>query len=354
MKKEHTIKDIAKALGVSIGTVDRALNNRGRISKETRKKVLEMADKIGYKPNRIARTLVLQRNIRIAAILPTIPEYFFGKIEDGIKNAARELKDFGIEVVYYYSKAVNEFLPQIELFKNVIQTKYDGILIIPTNANLLKPYVDAAVEALTPVVTLNNDVPQSKRLCFVGEDSIKAGKTAAELMGKFLNNEGKVAILSGFLQATALKRRYEGFEEVIHQNYPGIELIGPYEYSEDMCEAYEITKELLLKNIDLKGIFLTSTTGLVPAANAILDSKREKFVKIIGFDINEQIQVMMREDIIYSTIYQDPYAQGYYSLRILSKYIIDGLEPQQEYLYTKSEILLKENSNNEAYPLYMY
>ena len=354
MQKRHTTKDIASLLGISRGTVDRALHNRGRISDETKNKVLETAKNIGYKPNRLARTLVLQRNIRIAAILPTIPEYFFSKIEDGIKDAERELKDFGVGVSYYHTKAVNDAVGQIELFQEIVQEKCDGILIIPANPLLLKPHVDAAVLAGIPVVTLNNDVHLSKRLCFVGEDSIRAGKIAAELMGKFTAKKGKVAILSGFSQASSLRERYEGFQEVMSKYYPEIEVIGPYEYFEDVNEAYEVTKRLAMDHADLTGIFLTTTTGLESAANAILDVGKEKVVRIIGFDINDNIEEMMKRNVIYATIYQDPHAQGYYSLRILSKYISDGLEPKEEYLFTRLGVLLKEKSNDDGYPLYMY
>lgn len=354
MQKRHTTKDIASLLGISRGTVDRALHNRGRISEETKKKVLETAQDIGYKPNRLARTLVLQRNVRIAAILPTIPEYFFSKIEDGIKDAERELKDFGVSVSYYHTKAVNDAVGQIELFQDVVEEKYDGILIIPANPLLLKPHVDTAAQAEIPVVTLNNDVPFSKRLCFIGEDSMRAGKIAAELMGKFTAQAGKVAILSGFSQASSLRERYEGFQEVLGKYYPEIELIGPYEYFEDVTEAYEITKRLALDHADLTGIFLTTTTGLESAANAILDVGMEKKVKIIGFDINDNIEKMMKNNVIHATIYQDPHAQGYYSLRILSRYIADGLEPKEEYLYTRLGVLLKEKSNDDGYPLYKY
>jgi LacI family transcriptional regulator len=297
---------------------------------------------------------VLQRNVRLAALLPTIPEYFFSKIEDGIKDAEKELKDFGVNVSYYHTKAVNDAMAQIAFFEKVIEKKYDGILIIPANPLLLQPHVDAAVQANIPVVTLNNDVPMSRRLCFVGEDSICAGKVAAELMGKFTSSRGKVAILSGFSQASSLHERYEGFQEVMAAQYPNIEVIGPYEYFENVTEAYEITKRLALDHPDLTGIFLTTTTGLESAANAITDAGKEDNVKIIGFDINAHIEKMMKQNVIHATIYQDPYGQGYYSLRILSKYIMDGIEPDTKHLYTRLGVLLKEKLNDDGYPLYKY
>ena len=354
MQKRITSKDIANLLGISRGTVDRALNNRGRISAETKKKVLDKAKEIGYKPNKIAQTLVLQRNMRLAALLPTIPEYFFSKIEDGIKGAEKELKDFGVNVSYYHTKAVNDAMAQISVFEEIIKKGYDGILIIPANPLLLQPHVDAAVQADIPVVTLNNDVPLSKRLCFVGEDSIRAGRVAAELMGKFTGDKGKVAILSGFFQASSLHERYEGFQNVMNEQYPGVEVIGPYEYFENVTEAYEVTKRLAQDHPDLNGIFLTTTTGLESAANAITDVGKENQVKIIGFDINQHIEKMMKRNVIHATIYQDPYGQGYYSLRILYKYILEGKEPDTKYLYTRLGVLLKEKMNDDGYPLYKY
>lgn len=354
MQKRITSKDIANLLGISRGTVDRALNNRGRISEETKKKVLDKAREIGYKPNKIAQTLVLQRDVRLAAILPTIPEYFFNKIEDGIRDAEKELKDYGVSVTYFHTKAVNDAMPQISLFEKILEKKYDGILIIPANPLLLQPHVDAAVQADIPVVTLNNDVPMSKRLCFVGEDSIRAGRVAGELMGKFTCSRGKVAILSGFSQASSLHERYEGFQKVLAEQYPGIEVIGPYEYFENITEAYETTKRLALDHPDLTGIFLTTTTGLESAANAIIDVGKEDKVKIIGFDINAHIENMMKQNVIHATIYQDPYGQGYYSLRILSKFIMDGKEPDTQFLYTRLGVLLKEKMNDDGYPLYKY
>jgi LacI family transcriptional regulator len=354
MQKRITSKDIANLLGISRGTVDRALNNRGRISEETKKKVLDMSQEIGYKPNRIARTLVLQRDVRLAALLPTIPEYFFSKIEDGIRDAERELKDFGISVTYYHTKAVNDAMAQISQFEKIIEKKYDGILIVPANPLLLQPHVDAAILAGIPVVTLNNDVPMSKRLCFVGEDSIRAGRVAAELMAKFTSSKGKVAILSGFSQASSLHERYDGFQEVMAEQYPDVEVIGPYEYFENVTEAYEITKRLAHDYPDLTGIFLTTTTGLESAANAITDVGKQNRVKIIGFDINAHIEKMMKSNVIHATIYQDPYGQGYYSLRILSKYVMDGMEPDTEFLYTRLGVLLKEKLDDDGYPLYKY
>jgi LacI family transcriptional regulator len=355
MQKRYTTKDIANVLGISRGTVDRALHNRGRIKKETKEKVLKIAEELGYKPNTLARTLALRKKVRIAVIMPKLPEYFFSKIENGIRDAARELKDYGVDIAYFYTKAINDTQRQIEIFEKTVSEEFDGILMVPANPVLLKPHIDSAVAEGIPTVVVNNDVPQSSRLCFVGEDSRRAGRIAAELTGKCIGGKGEVVILLGSLQATGACERAEGFRDKIAGSYPGIDIIGSYEYFEEKDEAYRITKELLHDHPGLRGIFLTTTTGMESAADAVIDCGEKDRAIVIGFDINDNIKDLMRKNVIYATICQDPHAQGYYSLRILSKYIIDNQLPKKEFLFTRLEILMYENSvDSEQYFLYRH
>ena len=83
------IKDIARALGVSIGTVDRALHDRAGINPLTRAKVLKMAQTVGYEPNTAARHLKLNKKLRISVHLPKHIAFFFSAIREGIEEAAR-------------------------------------------------------------------------------------------------------------------------------------------------------------------------------------------------------------------------------------------------------------------------
>ena len=79
------IRDIANALGTSIGTVDRALHGRSGVSARTKARVLRMAEQMGYKPNIAARSLKLNRSLRIAAVLPREIAAFFDPLRQGIQ-----------------------------------------------------------------------------------------------------------------------------------------------------------------------------------------------------------------------------------------------------------------------------
>src|SRR5437763_8911421 len=90
--KPTGIKEIAKALGVSIGTVDRALHQRPGISPMTRAKVLKMAQTMGYRPNLAARFLKSQRHLQISVQLPVEIATFFDPLREGIREAAALLQ----------------------------------------------------------------------------------------------------------------------------------------------------------------------------------------------------------------------------------------------------------------------
>jgi len=86
--KTAGIKDIAKALGISIGTVDRVLHERTGVSLKTKARVQQMAEQLGYKPNLAAQALKLNRRIEIAVVLPKQISHFFDPLRSGIRAAA--------------------------------------------------------------------------------------------------------------------------------------------------------------------------------------------------------------------------------------------------------------------------
>ena len=88
-----TIQTIARAARVSVGTVDRAINSRGRIKPDTKMQILRIAEELGYTPNKIASALGRQRKFKIGVLIPRYPAFFFQYLRMGIVKAAGELAD---------------------------------------------------------------------------------------------------------------------------------------------------------------------------------------------------------------------------------------------------------------------
>ena len=93
-----TIQTIARAARVSVGTVDRAINSRGRIKPDTKMQILRIAEELGYTPNKIASALGRQRKFKIGVLIPRYPAFFFQYLRMGIVKAAGELADYGVIV----------------------------------------------------------------------------------------------------------------------------------------------------------------------------------------------------------------------------------------------------------------
>ena len=95
-----TLKDLAKASGVSIGTVSRALNDKNEVSAKTSERIRQLAQELGYIPNRAGRALSSQKSINyVGIVIPSINSPFFDDIKKGIDMALKEFKDLGIDVI---------------------------------------------------------------------------------------------------------------------------------------------------------------------------------------------------------------------------------------------------------------
>src|ERR1039457_1881624 len=135
--KTAGIKDIAQTLGISIGTVDRALHERAGISLKTKARVLQMAEQLGYKPNLAAQALKLNRRIKIAVVLPKHISHFFDPLRAGIRAAAAATAGLQVEVTFHEYPRLGQ--GDTELLESTLKERYDGIIFTPGNPRKLDP-----------------------------------------------------------------------------------------------------------------------------------------------------------------------------------------------------------------------
>jgi len=179
--------------------------------------------------------------------------------------------------------------------EELIDKKVDGIALAPVDADRLRKVIDKAVDSGIPVVTFNTDAPESRRMCFVGQDLLTAGRVAGELMGELLDRKGKVLIITGFYENLGHRQRVQGFKEQIQRYFPDIEIIGIYENHDKPQEAYSISRKVLESCPKLKGIYVTAG-GPFGVGQAIKDVGKGGIVKLICFDLLEEtIQQILKE-----------------------------------------------------------
>ena len=193
-----TIKEIAKIAGVSIGTVDRALHNRGRVKPELAMRINQIARENGFAPSRAGRALALARNpIRIGIIVHLTKTEFMQQVVRGIQRVHSELEGLGAEILVKDIPSL-DVGAQLRAIDELVEAGVQGIAISPAEDGAIRGKVDAIhKEKGISTVTFNTDIVGSSRICFVGLDNMQSGRMAAGLMAAITGRTGKLATNSG-------------------------------------------------------------------------------------------------------------------------------------------------------------
>lgn len=195
-----TIKDIAERTGVSYATVSRAINGKGKLSKETRRRVLAAAEEMGYTPNAIARSLVMKQSYTIALILADISNPFFAGIADAATQAAYQKG-------YHLLLCNTGWDPELERqqLDVMMQKRVDGIILKPADeiradfSEIHTPLVllDHSCDGETSYIEMDNKTGGY----LAGEHLAKCGYRHIGFIGNNRASAPNAARLSGFRQA---------------------------------------------------------------------------------------------------------------------------------------------------------
>ncbi len=322
-----TLQQIAEAAGVSRGTVDRALNNRGRIRPEVEERIKRIAREMGYQPSRAGRALAMaKRKIRIGVILQYMETPFMQQVLNGVLEAKEEVESFGGTVKIYEIEGV-EPEKVMAAMEELREEGFNGIALTPSEDQLLRARINQYQEEYgIPVVTFNADLEDTKRLCFVGQDTFQAGRTAAGLMWEMTGGNGQVAIISGQVANPGLISRQKGFTTEIKESFPGIEIV------EEFLELYP----------ELTGIYITGH-GVKGVCQTLQKLGKDKTMHVIANDFLEENLKWLKEGTINFLIGQDAAVQGHSPVIILFQLLFDSKAPEKEYQYTDIVIRTKYN-----------
>jgi LacI family transcriptional regulator len=324
MEKKVTIYDIAAAVGVSVGTVHRAINNSPGINEMTRARVLQMAEKMSYRPNLAARYLSKKRTLVISVITPQDPESFYGPVRAGIENESTPFRMAGVQIRHQIFPRLG--VGEEEAFETAIDAKVDGIIIVPGSPRNLKPLIRRASRAHIPVICLINDGPGTEKLTTVSVDTVASGALVAELMGRLLRGEGKIAITSGDLEVADHIEKFEAFSGTLKSLFPAMQVLAPIENHESEVEAYEKTLAFLSENRDVSGLYVSTGNG-APVLRAVEAAKLFGKVSIFTTNLFPELVPRLESNQVIGTIYERPYSQGQIAFRTLHEYLVENKLP---------------------------
>lgn len=337
--KAPGIRQIADALGVSIGTVDRALHDRPGISPETRASVLTTAKALAYRPNLAARYLSSRKELRIGVVLPRQIASFWTLVREGIEDSARPLETTGVKVLYRSYPRLGE--GEVEALERSLEEDIHGLVIAPGEPEKLRPLIRRADERGISIVCVNTDAPRTARLCAVGVDPVTSGSLVGELMGRFLQGRGRVVLVTGLLATIAHARKLEGFRKTVGEAWPSLEIAKVVEAHDDEKEAYQKSRDVLAAPSEVSGVYV-STANSIPVLRAIEDEGLGGKVTVITTDLFPALLPHIRSHRVAATIHQRPWTQGRIALQTLHRFLAERLAPPP-FIGLSPHIVMKSN-----------
>lgn len=342
--QNYTIKDIAQMAGVSAGTVDRVLHNRGDVSQKSKEKVQKVLDEINYQPNVFAIGLAAKKKYTITCIIPYYIEHdYWHSVAIGIERAHQELRPFNVSINYLQyiqgdRKSYQDTCRKIE------DSNTDALLLAPNFREETFSMLAHLKEKNMPFAFIDFDIEEAKALTYIGQDSYKSGYIAAKiLMRNYLQGQELILFLSNNKDNPAeiqMQRRLEGFMEYISE-----------EYRDMVIHEVILNKNNSEKNDKILNDFFQkypkATLGVVFNSRVYqvghyLQKNGRNMKGLIGYDLlRNNVELLKSGEVTY-LIGQRPGLQGYCGVKVLCDSIVfkKSIEPLK---YMPIDILIKEN-----------
>jgi len=334
-----TIQDIAEMAGVSRGTVDRALNKRGRINKDVEERILQIANEIGYVPRRKRNDKSEKIKIGVVTQLSEAP--FMIRIRKGINDAVKETSAKKVELLIQECGNVSEE-SQLSALETLESADVAGIAIMPVEGNKIRAKINELVEKGVKIVTFNTDIIGTGRSCFVGMDNIKSGRTAVGLMGAMTGRKGQILAITGHFGNNVNNMRVEGFTAELKKSFENLSLVGVQSGFDESGEVERIVYNSLGTFPELKGIVVFSA-GQEGVGRAFDKLQLKERPSVVVYDLTPQNIDGLVNDKFDFIIDQNGYMQGYKSLCLLMDLIYGDTKPVKESYYT--DIIIKTKYN---------
>ncbi|HEX2662311.1 MAG TPA: LacI family DNA-binding transcriptional regulator [Candidatus Acidoferrum sp.] len=324
INRQVTLLDIADALGISTGTVHRALHDHPGVNAMTRTRVLQMSKNMGYRPNMAARLLSRKKQFRISVNTLKGTTSFWDEVRSGVEEEAAALGMHGAYIEFHTFPGLGE--GEEEAFEAAIAEESDGIILFPSRPRSLRTWMRRASLSKIPIVCVSTDAPDTSRLAVVSVDTMASGSLAADLMGRFLNGKGKVAVTLSSLAITEHAEKLAAFAKTLSSLHPQVSLLDPLEDHDVESEAYDKCRKLFTSHPDLTGIYVT-TEASMPVVRAAKDAKLLDRLTIIATDLFPALIERIRSGNVAATIYQRPRTQGRLAFRVLQEFLVHGQCP---------------------------
>lgn len=338
------IKDIARMAGVSEGTVDRVLHNRGEVSDKSKSAVMQVLEEINYSPNLLARSLASKKNYTFICLIPSFqPGDYWEFVENAFRQAGKDFLHYNIhlDIRYFNQFDVKSFS---ELTEEVIKLEPDAIIIAPIFREETLEFTRRLLKSDIAFSLIDSIIEEASYTTYYGQNSFQSGYVAAKLLLNDLPQKSRVLILRTKRQGSIsnqTKYRFEGFMNYVNEHPDNSKELVHIEISDKDDKAnFRIIEEVFKQYNDINAA-ITFNSKVYRLAN-YLKQLGQTSIRLIGYDLLDKNVEYLKKDVISYLIAQSPGKQAYYTVRDLCNKLILKKEVQQTN-FVPIDILLKEN-----------
>ncbi|WP_337098723.1 catabolite control protein A [Paenibacillus sp. YIM B09110] len=327
-----TIYDVAREAGVSMATVSRVVNNNPNVKPATRKKVYEAIERLGYRPNAVARGLASKKTTTVGVVIPDISNALYAEVARGIEDIAN---------MYHYNiilaNADKKKDKEIRVINTLLEKQVDGLLFL--GAPVTEEHLQAFKTANVPIV-LCATTDESGQVPSVDINHENAAFDAVmSLVGK---GHKRIAMISGTLQDPANGyARFQGYKRALEASGipydDSLVRIGNYRY-ESGADAMKYFIELSERPT---AVFSATDEMAIGAIHAIQDAglKVPNDFSVISVD-NSRMASMVRPQL--TAVAQPMYDIGAVSMRLLTK-LMKKENVEQSQVVLPHEIVVRQS-----------
>jgi len=328
------LKDIAEKVGVSITTVSRALNNKEDIHPQTKKKILEIAENMGYMPNAVARSLKLKETKTVGVVITDISDPFFAPIVRGIEKTAQQE---GYNVILCDTD--ENYQVEEKALKTLMERRVDGFLIIPAQSDF-QDIVELKRRRLPFVLLARHFNFELLDTHYVSTDDIEGAFSATAYLIK--KEHRRILFINGPDYISSAKERLAGYKRAFLEAGVKVDESLIRKGAIKMEDGYRIMKEELKKSFRFTAVFAYSDFVALGVMRAIKEThlKIPDDIAVMGYD---DIIVAPFLEIPLTTVRIPKYELGVEGFRLLKKIMVEKIGfPQKVILRT--ELVVREST----------
>lgn len=328
--KQVRIKDIAQKAGVSIGTVDRVLHNRGEVAAETKEKVLTFAREMHYQPNIVAQALTSKKQYNLAALLPRggNDNVFWMLHPQGIEKAVKDLLPFQVDVRFFFFELHNEndFLDKT---REILEYSPEGVIFAPILKKESLKFCQELDLVNIPYIFIDTNIENTNCLTFIGEDAYQGGRVAASLIDYGLDPSRDILIVNiakDLGNTQHLNARNQGFMSFFLDagKNKGMKITVEIP-SADTNEVESRMDFILNTNPNIGAILVSSAKTHVIAR--YIENKKIKSLVLVGYEVTRKNVDFLKKGIIHFLIGQKPMDQSGKAVKKMFDYLTARLVP---------------------------